>query len=218
MADRDAPGTGDLFEQAGQASASPLPWVDYQQPAAAPDGGLIALVGEAPGKEEVRQGRPFCGRSGKLLDETLARAGIDRSECLIANTFREQPPDNKVGHFFASRRKARELAEPLAEHLGPFAGSQYCLERFAHHIEALRETLARLQPAAIVALGRTPLWALAARDRPTDLRGQALPCHLVPGLTVIPTYHPSYLIRGRWAEVALLLADLQQALALARAQ
>lgn len=217
MTDPDDPGTGDLFGWRETADTGPaaLPWVDYQQPEPLLSGsGLLALVGEAPGKEEARQGRPFCGRSGKLLDETLARAGIDRARCLVANTFREQPPDNKVGHFFASRRKAKELGENLAEGLGPFAGSQYCLERFAHHIAALRETLAQLRPGAIVALGRTPLWALTGRDRPTEVRGQPLPCRLVEGLTVIPTFHPSYLIRGRWAEVELLLADLQQALAL----
>jgi len=211
MIESDDRRTGDLFARNDSALPPELPWVDYQQPSTPRAHGLIALVGEAPGKEEVRQGRPFCGRSGKLLDETLVRAGIDRSSCLVANTFREQPPDNKVAHFFASRRRASQLGETLAESLGPFAGSQYCRQRFAHHIEALEEVLGRIRPAVIVALGRTPLWALTGRDRPTELRGQPLSCRLVEGLTVVPTFHPSYLIRGRWAEVDVFLADLRQA-------
>ena len=81
-----------------------LPFADYSYPK---DGKppLLALIGEAPGADEIKFGRPFVGKAGQLLDRALAATGIDRDRCLIANVFRYRPPDNKIGHFFASRRR-----------------------------------------------------------------------------------------------------------------
>ena len=191
------------------------PQVAYQfpsHPAAAP----LALVGEAPGREEVREGRPFVGRSGRLLDGHLETAGIIRTACLVANVFRFQPPDNKVGHFFASRAKARRLGVGLAEQWGPF-GSDYCLAEFAGEIEALRKTLADLRPAVIVALGRTPLWALTGLGGILERRGTVLPCRLLESARVVPTYHPSYLLRGQRQAEPRFQDDLRLAAALAAA-
>lgn len=55
----------------------------------------IVLVGEAPGESEDLQGRPFVGRSGKILNSMLEEAGIDRSSILITNTVKCRPPDNR---------------------------------------------------------------------------------------------------------------------------
>lgn len=170
-----------------------LPFVDYQMPVRSDPAGLLMLVGEAPGADEVKYGRPFCGRSGKLLDRNLQAIGIDRDLCLVANVFRHRPPDNKVGEFFASRRKAANAGEPIDETLGKF-GAEYCLARWSGEIAHLLQVIEQKRPRGIVALGRVPLWALTAENGLTQLRGQRLAVR--GGKTpVFATYHPSYLAR-----------------------
>ena len=193
-----------------------LPFVDYQYPEDRAARPLIALVGEAPGADEVKQGKPFVGRAGQLLDRVLAQAEIERDTCLVANVFRYRPPDNKVGHFFASRRRAAERGEPLADMLGKM-GAEYCLRCYAPEIEALSDVLYRFAPAVVVAVGRTPLWALTGLNGITALRGKVLNgrLHHAP---VIATFHPSFVMRqnsiGPVTEAAFL-ADLRFARALA---
>ena len=193
-----------------------LPFVDYQHPKAGSCEPLIALVGEAPGADEVRLGKPFVGRAGQLLDRALAASGIDRDACLVANVFRYRPPDNKVGHFFASRRRAAESGEPLAEALGKL-GAEYCLERYSGEIEALAKALRAFAPAIVVAVGRTPLWALTGLNGITVLRGQTLKGRLSDA-PVIATFHPSFVMRqnsiGPETE-AIFRADLARARGLA---
>lgn len=55
----------------------------------------IIFVGEAPGETEAKQARPFCGRSGKLLDEMLASVGLDREKVYITNVVKDRPPENR---------------------------------------------------------------------------------------------------------------------------
>jgi uracil-DNA glycosylase len=191
-----------------------LPFVDYQYPPSGLVGPLIALVGEAPGADEVKLGLPFVGRAGQLLDRALETVGIDREACLVANVFRLRPPDNKVGHFFASRRKADAMGEPLAESLGKL-GAEFCLARYAGEIEALSKVLHKFTPAVVVAVGRTPLWALTGLNGITALRGQVLKGRLSEA-PVIATFHPSFVMRqnsiGPETE-ATFRADLALALA-----
>lgn len=190
-------------------SPQPLgPLVEYQQPTT-PFCGLI-LVGEAPGAEEVRQGRPFCGRSGRLLDEVLISAGISRESLLIANVFRYQPPKNKVDHFFSSRRAAAAEGVALDESYGKF-GVGYLRAAFAPELAALRDTILHVKPRAVVTVGRTPLWALTGLVTMTPVRGQWQESRLVPGIPVMPTFHPSFIIRGNWAQKDLMIADIAAA-------
>lgn len=170
-----------------------LPFVDYQYPASGAAKPLIALVGEAPGADEVRLGRPFVGRAGQLLDRALDAVGIDRDSCLVANVFRYRPPGNKVGHFFASRRRAAAEGEILAEAFGKL-GAEFCRQRYAGELDALASALRKTAPAVIVALGRTPLWALTGQNGITMLRGQPLKGQL-SSAPVIATFHPSFVMR-----------------------
>lgn len=187
-----------------------LPFVDYQYPTQQSSGGLLVIVGEAPGANEVKLGRPFVGRSGQLLEKNLQSAGIERASILVANVFRYQPPKNKVDHFFSSLRKAKESGEAVDETLGRFA-SKYVLKKFADEIRHLGKTLHTLKPKAIITLGRTPLWALTGREGILSLRGQLQDCRLASGIPVIPTFHPSYIIRGNWDCESLFSADLEKA-------
>ncbi len=170
-------------------------FADYAYPTAAWNN--IVLVGEAPGAEEARLGRPFVGRSGQLLDKILAQAGIKREETLIANVFRHRPPANKVDHFFTSRRAAMAEGIGIAEQYGKF-GSAFCRADFAPEIAHLGDVLRQKNPKIVMALGRTPLWALTGENGLLGKVGQILPCRLEESLQIIPTYHPSFILRGNW--------------------
>lgn len=188
-----------------------LPRVEYQFPQAStspPGAGLLAIIGEAPGADEVRRGVPFVGRSGQLLDRSLIASGIDRRTCLVANVFRFQPPGNKVGHFFASRRRAEADGVALAERWGRYDASAFCRAEFAGEIDALAETLTRVSPRAILTLGRTPLWALTGLTALGQNRGTVQVCRLVPGVPVVPTFHPSFLLRGQFHLEPTFRADM----------
>ena len=172
--------------------------VEYDFPVRSGEGWRgIALVGEAPGADEVRQGHPFVGRSGQLLNKMLIQAEIDRSQCLVANVFRFQPPGNKVDHFFISRRKAILENIEIEESYGKF-GSSYCRAEFASEIANLAATLRQWRPAVIVSLGRTPLWALTGENGLMARVGVPQTCRLVPEIPVMPTFHPSFILRGNW--------------------
>ena len=179
----------------GMSITTPL--VDYAFPQAAKGWNGLVLVGEAPGAEETRLGRPFVGRSGQLLDKILEKAGIERDRCLIANVFRRQPPGNTVDHFFASRRAAVTEGFALAETYGKF-GSAFCRAAFACDIENLREELTHQKPEIIIALGRTPLWALTGENGLLEKVGHLRACRLLPSAQVMPTFHPSFILRGNW--------------------
>jgi DNA polymerase len=180
---------------------SARPKVDYDIPADMNTWNGLVLVGEAPGAEEVRLGHPFVGRSGQLLDKMLEKAGIVRRQCVVANVFRDQPPGNKVDHFFISRRAASAQNIAVDEKYGSFSG-KLCRAEFASEIEHLRKTLERLQKNGskiiLVALGRTPLWALTGENELLKKVGRILPCHLLPDVKVMPTFHPSFILRGNW--------------------
>ncbi|MBV8060741.1 MAG: uracil-DNA glycosylase [Alphaproteobacteria bacterium] len=174
-----------------------LPLVPYQYPAPGVTWNGLALIGEAPGADEVRLGHPFVGRSGQLLDQILTKAGIERQASFVGNVFRLRPPANKIDHFFISRRKAATENIAIAEQYGQF-GSAYCRGDFASEIDHLAEALHALKPRAIVALGRTPLWALTGENGLLSKVGQKVPCRLYNGAAVTATYHPSFIMRGNW--------------------
>jgi DNA polymerase len=131
----------------------------------------LMLIGEAPGGEEDRLGKPFVGRSGQLLDRMLATIGIDRSTAYITNVLYWRPPGNR-------KPTPAEIAA--------------CLPFVLRHIALVR-------PAVLVLCGGTAASTLlAANEGITKLRGRwfdlAIPGFEAPVKT-IATYHPSYLLR-----------------------
>ena len=90
-----------------------------------PDNASIVLVGEAPGGYEAKLGRPFVGRSGKLLNLLLAQAGILREQCYVTNVIKERPPGNNIKPFIdLSKRqpKPSENAENYIQILQTWKG------------------------------------------------------------------------------------------------
>lgn len=106
----------------------------------------VMLVGEAPGAREDEQGRPFVGRSGKLLDELLAEAGLDRARVYITNVVKARPPRNR---------------DPRADEV-------------AHWMPWLQRQLALVQPRLVIPLGRHALAHFDARAKISQVHGRLI--------------------------------------------
>lgn len=146
----------------------------------------LMFVGEAPGEEEDRQGRPFVGRSGQLLDKMIVAMGLARERVYIANVLKTRPPNNAT----PTTEEARLCAPYLFEQIRIVA------------------------PGAIVTLGlpATRL-LLGTTEAMGKLRGRwhgfADPSGRV--VPVMPTYHPAYLLRNYTAEErGKVWSDLKQ--------
>ncbi|HHC73203.1 MAG TPA: uracil-DNA glycosylase [Thiotrichales bacterium] len=127
----------------------------------------VMVVGEAPGADEDRQGEPFVGRAGRLLDEMLFAAGHPRPTVFIANILKCRPPNNR---------------DPRPEEV------RACKPYLLRQIELVG-------PRVILAVGRVAAQNLLQTDaRIGALRGRVH--HLSPfGIPVVVTYHPAYLLR-----------------------
>jgi len=126
---------------------------------------LLMLVGEGPGAEEDRQGRPFVGAAGELLNKILDAAGISREEVYIGNVVKCRPPNNRV---------------PTKEEV---AACRTFLDR---QIELIK-------PKIIVCLGATAAQALIGPEvRITKIRGL---WHEKGEIKIMPTFHPAALLR-----------------------
>lgn len=156
-----------------------------------PASAQVVLVGEQPGDQEDRQGRPFVGPAGKLLDRALSDAGIDRRKVFVTNV---------VKHFkFQPRGKRRIHRRPSAEEV------RACKPWLEAELGAVR-------PRALLALGATAAQDLFGRSfRVTRERGKRLDSDLAP--VVMATIHPSAILRAddddRQAEYDRFVEDLR---------
>ncbi len=126
------------------------------------------IVGEAPGAEEDRQGEPFVGPAGQLLNEMLRAVGVRREQVFIANILKCRPPDNR---------------DPRPEEVAACSGHLGAQIRHVH-------------PQLILAVGRIAAQSLLAVDVPVGrLRGKA---HVYgqAATPLVVTYHPAYLLRS----------------------
>jgi uracil-DNA glycosylase family protein len=153
-------------------------------------GAVAMFVGEQPGDYEDRQGRPFVGPAGRLLDEALEQAGIDRESIYVTNV---------VKHFkWQARGKRRIHAKPN------WAEMTACMPW-------LEAELAVVKPRVLVCLGATAAQALLGRDfRVSRRRGELVDSPLAEHVTA--TVHPSSILRAddRDAEMEAFVADLKQ--------
>ena len=154
----------------------------------------VILLGEVPGDQEDRQGRPFVGPSGQLLDETLERVGLDRSRVYVTNT---------VKHFkFIMRGKLRLHQKPAAREINA------CRPWLDEEVNTIR-------PGALVCLGATAAQAALGRGfRVTQQRGEVLQSDLCDW--TMATLHPSALLRipdaaARAAAIDEFASDLAKA-------
>jgi len=143
----------------------------------------VMFVGEAPGRDEDRQGVPFVGRAGQLLTDIIERGmGVPRASVYICNTVKCRPPENR---------------NPLPVELAS------CEPFLVRQILTIR-------PKVIVALGKFAAQALCRSEVPISrLRGE---WHTYEGIDVMPTYHPAFLLRNPaakrevWADIQAVMA------------
>lgn len=129
------------------------------------DSGIV-FVGEGPGMDEDKEGRPFVGRAGKLLDKMIRAIGFDRREVYICNVVKCRPPGNRT---------------PESEEI------ETCSPFLFRQIEALG-------PRVICALGACAAQTLLRNTQYiSQLRGRI---HMWRGIPLICTYHPAYLLRN----------------------
>jgi uracil-DNA glycosylase family 4 len=148
----------------------------------------LLVIGEAPGQEEDRQGEPFVGRAGQLLNAMMRSIGLSREEIYIANILKCRPPNN------------RDPKPEEAATCTPFLDRQVDL----------------IEPRVVLALGRIAAQWLLQSDRPVGrLRGEI---RVFPGrnIPLVVSYHPAYLLRSpaakakAWQDLCLVKGLLEK--------
>jgi uracil-DNA glycosylase len=145
------------------------------------------VIGEAPGADEDRQGEPFVGRAGQLLNSMLKAIGLAREQVFIANILKSRPPNNR---------------DPRPEEV------RACIPYLFRQIELVN-------PKLILCVGRIAAQTLLETDTSIGkLRGQL---HRIAGnRPMVVTYHPAYLLRSpgekrkSWADLLLALRTFEQ--------
>jgi uracil-DNA glycosylase len=147
----------------------------------------VVVVGEAPGQEEDRTGRPFVGRAGRLLDLLLMTAGFSRESVYICNVLKCRPPGNR---------------NPLPDEVSA------CTTNYLH------SQLEAIAPRVLLAVGKFAAQALAQSEESIGrLRGVV---HSYAGMPLVVTYHPAYLLRSpqmtriAWQDFQLLRKVLDE--------
>jgi DNA polymerase len=145
------------------------------------------FVGEAPGAEEDRTGRPFVGQAGKLLDAMIFAMGFDRSGVYIANVVKCRPPGNR---------------DPEGDEMAA------CAPYLDRQIELIK-------PRVLVALGKPAAHRLTGASKAMGaLRGRWASYR---GIPLMPVFHPAYLLRNPkakrevWADLKLVMERLESA-------
>ena len=144
----------------------------------------LMFIGEAPGRDEDEQGKPFVGRAGQLLTDIIKAMKLTRDDVYIANVIKCRPPENR---------------NPEPDELD--ACRPY-----------IRQQVAIIQPKVIVTLGRFALQSLTETAYGiTSVRGTWLEYN---GVKLMPTYHPAYLLRNPdakkdvWADMKKVMGEL----------
>jgi DNA polymerase len=144
----------------------------------------LMFIGEAPGRDEDQQGKPFVGRAGQLLTDIIKAMKLSRDDVYIANVIKCRPPENR---------------NPEPDELDA------CRPFIQRQVELI-------DPKVIVTLGRFGLQSLTEKAYSiSSVRGQWLEYR---GIKVMPTYHPAYLLRNPaakkdvWADMKKVMAEL----------
>ena len=144
----------------------------------------LMFIGEAPGGDEDRQGRPFVGRAGQLLTKIIESVGLKREDVFIGNILKCRPPGNR---------------NPLPDEIAA------CNSFLLKQIDIIK-------PKVICALGKFAAQTLLDTETPISrLRGKFYDYH---GTKLMPTYHPAYLLRNLqgkkdvWADLKKIAAEL----------
>jgi DNA polymerase len=167
--------------------------VPNQQPLITNQPYKIAICGEAPGVDEVREGKPFVGASGRFLTSLLSKANIVRDACFIGNVSQTRPPSNDITLFALD---------------GP---------EIQDGLKRLETDLSTFNPNVCLLLGKTALWAANGQTAIGDWRGTFFIGDRGPfkGRKCLATYHPAAALR-MYEYTPLIMFDIRKALGGAR--
>lgn len=126
----------------------------------------LVFIGEAPGRDEDLQGKPFVGRSGKLLDKILVASGTKRDDVFITNIVKIRPPNNR-----RPLPQEMEAGRPL-----------------------LYDQIKTIRPKVLCTLGSAALEGLLGHPvKISQMRGKVIEWN---GIALLPTFHPAYILRN----------------------
>lgn len=185
----------------------------------------IALVGEAWGKEEAFLKAPFVGSSGQILMQILKDVGLSRSDVFLTNVLNLRPGEwwakrngqlppgdgNDLKYVTLSRAEALEIDKSYSA--SSFSSGRYLHPELLPEVERLRQELESFRAGGgtiAIALGGSALWALSGSTGIVKSRGVISTASLVPGLKMLPTYHPAAVMR-EWGLRTIVLADVGKA-------
>lgn len=166
---------------------------DREVPPSGSADATIAIIGEAPGVEEVRNMKPFTGPAGSVLESCMHAAAIARGDCYITNVVRVRPPNNDISPYFNPRT-------------GSFtsAGDEW--------VNRLYDELNSVRANVLVPLGAVSLAAITGRRKILKYRGYVMESISSLGKRkVIPTIHPSAALRGNYIYRYYITGDLRKA-------
>ncbi len=149
----------------------------------------IMFIGEAPGENEAKTGKPFCGASGRVLDELLASVGIERDDVYITNIVKDRPPKNR---------------DPRKDEIALYA-------------PFLDQQIDIIQPQVIATLGRFSMEFILKRfdlpeqkEKISNLHGKLLNAQASYGaVNILPLYHPAVALYNG-GQKATLMEDFEQ--------
>lgn len=135
----------------------------------------IMVIGEAPGRKELKENEPFVGKSGRKLNQLMNHAGIQRSDCRLTNVIKEKPKD--INNFIE--------------------GGKNTSPKYDEYEESLYKEIKQTDCDVIVTVGNVPLYATTRHWGVTNRRGSIYEPERLNKM-VIPTVHPSYLLRIKY--------------------
>lgn len=148
----------------------------------------LAFIGEAPSDDEVDQGKPLVGPSGRVFNALLRSAGLTRTEYLVTNLFDEEVPNDEAvqiwgaGGVLVERNRERLIAE-----------------------------LALTRPTVVVPMGSPALFAFTGSRSIMQARGAVMRAtEVAPNMKLVPTYHPAYVMR-QWQMFPVVIGDMIRA-------
>lgn len=169
-------------------------------------GGSIAIVATSYDDDDCL---PLTGAHGHLFNSLLRATGIERIECLVTNVFnlRGARPDD-VSNLCGSKKDVRHRFAPLSS-------GKYIRDHYLAEVDRLREELLDFRPNVVIALGGTATWSLLNYGGISRIRGTIATSLAdapigVPGLKVLPTYHPAAIVRD-WSLRPVAMCDLRKA-------
>ena len=171
-----------------------------------PRNAKIIALGQTPGSDELRSGRPFSGSSGWLWDTMLQESGLARSNIFCFNVVDKIPPYGKVENFFCKKREADKKGLPWLMGRRP---NDDCIIMGVENVQSIVEAI---EPNVIIALGDLALWALTGKSGIMKWRGSILESNPINDKTykVIPTYNPAFVQRN-WSSKWIGVQDHRRA-------